>query len=189
MTYLVAAVEPTYADALDDIFHDAIQGLCGITDGSLIRPRWQPEPPNQPDFATNWVAFGIQSMDGDRNAYVWHDPAGNAGVGSDHMERDETLKLLCSFYGPGCSTMLNQFRDGLQIEQNRWALASFDIKLTEVQEAFTLPALLKEKWVKRMDINVIFKRRIRRVYQVNTVISDTLILNNEKYLTTIIINP
>lgn len=185
MAYTLPTITPLYGDALDDVFHDVIQGICGFSDGSLIRPRWQPEPPNQPDFNVDWVAFGVQTADADVYAYGKHDPSGNGGLGADQVERDETLKVLISFYGPNSTMLISQFRDGIQIDSNRDALTAVGIKLQECQTETVLPALLKEKWVKRIDTNVIFRRRVKRSYAVNTIVSANVGLNNGQYVTAI----
>lgn len=191
ISYLLPSSSPApiYGDALDDVFQINIAGITGITDTTLIRPRWQPEPPNQPDFGTNWVAFGVQVVDGDRFSYRKHDPTGNGGLGSDSLEKDETLQLLISFYGPNGTAICKQYQDGLQIDRNRDDLMVYGIKLVEVQEARVLPALLKEKWVRRIDISATFRRRIKRSYSIPTVVGDSVNLDNEQYQTPIVIPP
>ena len=73
-TYIQPGTPSTVFDAdLENIFHDAFVGITGIPAG-LVRPRWQPEPPLQPDFKTDWMAFGSQSFLGDWNVYSEHDP-------------------------------------------------------------------------------------------------------------------
>ncbi len=187
--YLPPTDTVKYDDALDNVFHGCIHGITAI-DKKLIRPRWQPEPPNQPDFTANWVAFGVMTLDADRFAYARHDPAASGGLGATDIERDERLKLLLSFYGPAASGYQARFSLGLQISQNRDALSAEGIKLVEVQEAFTLPALFKEKWVKRIDCAVIFRRRVARSYAIQNVDSADLTIDNEHYITPInITNP
>lgn len=183
-----ATPAPIYDQALDDIFHDLLAGITGIP-ATLVRPRWQPDPPNQPDFTTNWVAFGVQVGLADTFPWINHDPTGNAGLGSDQLERDEGLKVLCSFYGPAYTSMLARFRDGIQIESNRYDLEAAGIFLIEFQEPINLPALLKEKWVTRIDVNVLFKRRIRRSYSVNTIVALPPLsqINNLSSITKIIV--
>lgn len=176
--------EPLYGDDLDDVFSGVIEGITGIV-GELIRPRWQVEPPNQPDFAIDWVAFGIVSTKGDVFHYTDHDPTNDVDV----QEYDEVLTILHSFYGPNSSALINRYNAGIQVEQNRDALTLVGIKLVECQEVTTLPALLKEKWVKRYDCRTIFRRRVVRRYPVLTAVANTnptsggMTVNNELYLT------
>jgi hypothetical protein len=182
-TFLAPAVAspPLYDDPLEDAFQATIVGITGIA-GDLVRPRWQPEPPNQPPFTTNWVAFGIMTMDGDRYAWQGHDPTLNGGTGGNKFEKDERLNVLHSFYGPGSQQMAARYKDGLQIGLNREALLAFDIKLTECLETVNVPALMKNKWVKRVDMRALFVRRIKREYAVPSLLTATVGLNNDIYV-------
>lgn len=181
------SLAPLYGDALEDVFHDVIKGVLGFTDGTLIRPRWQPNPPNQPDFGTDWVAFGIMERKGDWSPYQAHDPTGNGGDGSNIFERDEELTLLHSYYGPNSAQLQSLFQDGLLIEQNRAALTANGIKLIEFKDAFNVPALLKETWVKKVDQRIVFKRRIRREYAIVHLLSANVSIDNEQYITQIVV--
>ncbi len=179
--YIAPASSPAYGDALDDVLQSVIVGLTGIA-GSLVRPRWQPEPPQQPAFTVNWVAFGLVRQVNDTFAYVGHNPA---GAGSDEVQEDELLYVLHSFYGPECHSLCARFRAGLMLAQNRDALTAANIALVEVQEATHLPALLKERWVKRIDVTAVYRRRTSRTYNVLTITSGQLGLDNEHYVTPI----
>ena len=157
-----------YDSGLDQIFHDMLAGIVGIT-GDLVRPRWQPEPPTQPPFDTNWIAFGVSKIKPDTFAYIGHDPNGDGGLGADVVERDERLDVLVSFIGPQPSTLLNMLIDGLQVGQNRDQLWTFGITLVEFSEPTMVPALTQEKWVKRMDTTGTFRRRTARGYNINNI--------------------
>lgn len=185
--FLAPTASPTYGDALDEILHAAIVGICELP-GKLVRPRWQPEPPQQPSFDTDWCAFGVTRADSDTFVYEGHIPAGNGGAGQSIIERDETLFVLHSFYGPNSHGLAERFRDGLEIAQNRATLAAAGVGLIEVGEATVLPVLLVEKWVRRVDVNVVYRRRTSRTYEVRNLISAELGLDNERYVTPIAVN-
>jgi len=190
-TYLPPGVSPAplYDDALADVFQTNVVGVTGVT-GSLVRPRWQPEPPNQPDFTTNWVAIGVTVMEGDKYAYKNHDPSLNGGLGGDYLEKDERIELVMSFYGPNASGLCKRYEDGLQIDRNRDDLLGYGIKLTEVLPARNIPALFKNKWVTRVDMTVVFRRRIKRVYGIPSVVGiPNSLLNNEQYESPITLPP
>lgn len=174
---------PLFGDALNDVFQGVLQGVTGVP-GNLIRPRWQPDPPNQPDFGVDWIAFGITLTRDDVFPYSGHDGTKDVDV----LERDQTLTILHSFYGPHGDYIAGLYNAGIQVEQNRDALTAVGIKLVECQEVTTLPALLKEKWVKRYDCRTVFRRRLKWMYPVLTVVANTdpteeLGINNEHYIT------
>ncbi len=185
--YINPVVSPVYGDALEDIFHAVIMGLTGIT-ATLIRPRWQPEPPNQPAFTDNWCAFGITSTDPDLFAYQRHDPLANGGLGMTSVDRDERLEVLHSFYGPLGQAMCARYRDGIMLSQNRYDLTQAGVKLVQVNKERSLPALLKERWVKRVDVLLVFSRRTSRSYGVPSLAGGSLGLDNEHYITPIVID-
>lgn len=181
--YISPSVEPIDDDEIENLMHDAIVGLTGI-EGSLVRPRWQPEPIQQPDFNENWVAFGITRWTPDTFSYQHQDDDSNHVV-----ERDILLYVLHSFYGPKSAGMCARFRDAFDISQNRDQLVAAGIELIEVQEALNVPALLKAHWVKRVDVVVVYRRRTSRTFPVLTITSGQFGLDNELYVTPIIVNP
>jgi len=181
--YLAPTSEPVEDNDLEDILQQAIVGLTGIQ-GDLVRPRWQPEPPQQPDFAENWVAFGITRDTPDTFSYQTTDELGATTVARDHL-----IYVLHSFYGPNSMGICNRFRDAFDVGQNRDALADAGIELVEVQEALNVPALLKAHWVKRVDVSVVYRRRTARTFPVLTITTGQLGIDNEAYVTPIIVNP
>lgn len=187
MPYLSPETVPAVVDddPLEDLVHGLLAGITGVP-AALVRPRWQPSPPVIPDFATNWIAFGITSAEVDSYAWIGHTPEARAGLGADQLERDETLKVLISFYGPLCKSILARFRDGVQIEFNRYDLEAAGIKFIDIGETINLPALLKEQWVKRLDAPITLRRRVRRVYAVPNLVgagASAVDLDNEFYHT------
>lgn len=181
--FLTPVQSPIYGADLDKVFHDAIVGITGLR-GDLVRPRWQPEPPAQPDFAVNWVAFGIVNNEVDTFAYDRHDPA----TETSKVERDEVLQVLHSFYGPDAMQYCETLRDGLEIAQNRDQLQSFGVYVQEVQRAIQIPALLKERWVKRVDAIVVYRRRTSRKYQIATLVSAEITVFDETGEITVKVN-
>lgn len=177
---------PANDDGLEDLLQMAIVGITGLP-GSLVRPRWQPEPPARPAFNVDWCAFGVPRSASDVNAYINLEDL--ALLGQEKVERDEWFECLHSFYGPNSAALCKRLRDGLEVSQNRDALRSVGISLTEVREAVVLPALLKEKWVRRVDVTVLYRRRTSSAYQVLTIQTGQLGLDNEHYVTPIFIQP
>jgi len=174
------APAPLEGQALFRFFHDLFAGILQI-DPALVRPRWQVEPPNQPDLATvSWLAFGITARATDTFAYVGHVGAVGATPGYDQLQRHEELTILTSHYGPEADLNAEVLRDGLQIAQNREVLQLNNMSVIETGEALTVPVLVKERWLYRVDLSVRIRRQITRNYPVldlasaaGTIASDT----------------
>lgn len=144
-----------------------VVGITGLP-GNLVRPAWQPEPLNLPPNGTDWAAIRTTSSDPDTYAVVTHDPSGQ---GQDILQRHETVNMLVSFYGPGADSNAALLQDGLQIAQNREVLTLSEVALQQTQAPVTVPVLIKEMWYYRVDLLVIFKRKIKRFYPVLNVLS------------------
>jgi len=183
--YLLPITEPIYDDPLEDFFHGFFQAITALP-GDHVRPRWQPEPGNMPDFNADWLAFGITLYKDDIFAYQGADPGNEE---QDIIERDEIITMLISTYGPNATRLVKLISIGVQLAQNRAVLRANQITVVEVQDPVPLPALLKSKWVKRTDLNIRFRRRAGWTYAVRPVASADLGLDNELYLTPIIVEP
>ena len=180
-----ASPAPFEGAALSAFIHDLIQSITNLPGQSIV-PRWQPEPPNLATFGTNWCAFGITARVADFNAYIRHV---DASPPYDELQRHEILDILTSFYGPDADGFVEVFREGLQIPQNREALQRNSMGLIETGDAITLPALVKDRWLYRVDLSAKIKRQIVRQYPILDLASATTTLNNEQYLTTIAVTP
>lgn len=185
--YLAPASEPDYDDDLDDVLQEAVVGITGLP-GPLVRPRWQSNPPQQPEFDVDWCAFGVTRVSGDIFSYQGFDPTANDAQGAVSLEEDELLYCLASFYGPNATKNCKRLRAGLAIGQNRATLASNNVAIVEVGESVNLPALLQEKWVKRVDMAVTFRRRVHRSFPILTIESGDVGLDNEHYVTPLTIS-
>ena len=162
---------PLEDDALDDFLHDVFQGVAGIADPKLVRPRWQPDTPNLPDRSVTWMAFGIMNRSADTFAAVIHDGAAAAGEGADVVQRNELLDIMCSFYGPNCQATGALFRDGLSVAQNREVLFLNGMGLVSVGDLKKAPELVKNVWLPRADLPLVIRREIRREYPVLNLLS------------------
>jgi len=172
---------PTDEGLSDDALHDVLQAtIVGITalPGSMVRPRWQPNPPNQPEATESWVAFGIVSGESDWDAaFVQVDDADGGHV--DGL-RGENSQMLVSFYGPRAGRLAARLRAGLAVDQNRDLLRANKITIIGTTGPTTVPALLRQTWVPRVDITVTIHRDISTSFPIRTII-DTPILNDEIY--------
>lgn len=184
--YIQPLSSPLNDEALDDLLHDVVQQLAGFTDATLVRPRVQVEPPVQPPFTTNWVAYGIVKTTQDTQGYEEHDPQLE---GTSAVERTYEHDVLMSFYGPNSSAYLERLRDATQLSQNREALFAQNIAVIEVTDGIFVPVQLKEKWVRRVDATLRLRRKTHRVYNVLNLESAHLGIDNESYITPINVTP
>lgn len=174
-------------DELLDLLQPIVAGVGGYPDSSLVRPGWQtPDVPNQPDFKTDWCALRIARTRPDTYRYETHVDDGD---GYDVVEYSEEVDLMISCYGPKSQGFARVIRDGFQIAQNRSALQSLDIDTLFVSEPTTLPLLITNVWVRRVDIVITLRRIVERKYGVLTVIlpPSGSGIDNEHYVTPIYI--
>lgn len=162
-----ASPAPLEGQALNRFLQQVFVGITGF-DGTLVRPRWQAEPPNIPPFGTDWMAFGITRRKGDDFASNVHSPNGN---GADSVYRQEILTILCTFYGPDSDNYASLLREGFFVPQNREVLLLNSFGLVEVGEAVAVPEMIKDRWIYRIDMNVRLRRSILRTYPVLNVLS------------------
>lgn len=180
MAYRQPSPPPPLNDiSLEDVFQQAVAGITGI-DTNLVRPRLQPTVPNYPDFSVDWVALGVQTVDQDNFAHSQHRGSlEHPDESRTTVSRDELLELFLSFYGPNCHESMSRMREGLMLAENRAELAKVGIQVGRIGKPQLLPALLKERWVKRVDIKLYFTRRVTRTYQENTIATADVTIDTE----------
>lgn len=142
-------------------------GLSGIP-GPFVRPEWQPEEPKQPDIGVDWIAFGIKSNLPDANAYQSID-----NEGATTLQRQETLTISLSVYGPQAMDTISLIRDGFQIPQNSSSLKKANMGYVDVTESHHVPDLVNERWIDRYVCDIILHRYIVRNYPILDFISAT----------------
>ena len=149
------------------------QWIAGMTclDSSLVRPRFQDEPPDLPPAAVAWASFGIASRLFDTYPEVRHH---GDGEGVDELRRNEELQLLVSFYDTGINGLADYnaalFRDATAIAQNRETLQLNGMGLVAVSGMTAVPSLVKQRWQYRVDIQVTLRRMVTRSYQVRNLL-------------------
>jgi hypothetical protein len=163
--YLIPTATPLYGTVLEDLFQKVIVGITNLP-GNLVRPRYQVNPPTLPDGDVTWASFSVYVEPVQWNPYKTMENDLTYTV-----EGEETLTVLVSFIGPQGQEYERRWRDGMQLAQNRDELIEASIGFIEFADAVNVPSLVKERWVKRVDIRGTFKRWTVREYAVRQLVS------------------
>lgn len=156
---------------LDQFLQTMVVGISGYPT-TLVRPRWQLEAPLQPRVNVDWVSFGIHQNTPDANAAVDLDFDGDY-----FLNRQKTLELLVSFYGPHSGDNISAFTDGFQIQQNLAALRSANMGFKESSASIRVPELVNELWMDRWDMTLILVIQELRTYNVLSFASAVVTIN------------
>ena len=151
----------------DTVLQQLVVGLTGLP-GNLVRPRWQPVPPIQPEPTVNWCAIGVLAITPNDGPQITHNPLGGAGQGVDTVDRHETIDVLASFYGPQGMSYAAILRDGLGVPQNVEGLLAVGMAFTDAGVSRQAPELVNQQWIRRQDIALRFRRHLQRSYAIQT---------------------
>lgn len=172
----VAPSSALFDAALDDLIQKLVVGVTGLP-GPMVRPRWQPVVPKQPEPGTDWCAIGISSIEPTDYPTEDHDGTGN---GSDVQQAWEEFTVLASFYGPNGMANASLLRRGVYVPQNREALQVAGIDVVEAGTTTPAPDLINQQWIRRYDIPVRLRRKVQSIYPVlnlasadDSIVTDT----------------
>jgi hypothetical protein len=185
--YLTPSVTPAplQGDSLNTFIQPIIVGITGLP-GAMVRPAFQTEPPDAPDGGTAWAAFRYTGRKTDTYPYVGH----NAD-GSDTLRRHEEIDILVSFYDLGSSGLADQYaallRDGLAIPQNLEVLKQTGMGFVSCGDLTTVPVIIKQRWLYRVDLPFTIRREIVRVYPVLNVLTATATVTTDSGISETII--
>lgn len=159
--YLTPTTPPPDDDIdLDVIFQGAVAGITGLA-GDMVRPRWQPTEPKIPVNGTNWCGVGVMVTNPDDFPYLEH-----FASGKDTLKRHEEIEVMASFYGTNSARYAKILRDGLFIAQNIEQLKKKNINFVDAGDVRQFHELINNKWQKRNDITLKFRRQIVRDYDI-----------------------
>jgi hypothetical protein len=164
--------------ALSILIDATIVGITGLS-GTLVRPRWQPTPPVQPDGNTNWVAVGITPLRRNQpQLQIIQQDDGDYLLTHNHQQE---LDVLCSFYGPDARGFAELLADGITIPNNRWVLEANSIRFIRMGETRSVPSIVNASWINRADIVMTLTRDITRTYDIPSILAATatVYFNNE----------
>lgn len=191
--YLTPSVaSPPLEDAeLDALIQQMVVGITGLP-GNMVRPRWQPVVPKQPEPSVNWCAIGVTTQDSDAGPAIVHQadfvgnvvladgtqvaessgPVGYGDInGRDTYIRHQDIEVLASFYGPNGKRYAQQLSDGLAIPQNREQLGVNDMAFVDAGAIRAVPEMVNQQWIRRYDMTVRLRRKITRTYAVLNLLS------------------
>lgn len=178
--YLSPLTRPLMGRDLARLFQQMVVGVTGI-DGQSVRPRWQAEPANVPDFGDAWVAIGIQRRE--TRGFAW-EQFSRGDNPTYYLSRHEELRLLCSFYDNGTDQIADQLaltlRDGLQLAQNREVLDAAGIGFVNSGDLVAAPSLLKQRWLYRVDMPLMFRRTLVWTYPVLPLLGTEVQIHAER---------
>lgn len=147
-------------ERLEDVLHDVFTGITGFP-GELVRPRWQPDPPEVPEPDVNWCAFGITQFDPANFPEIRHD---GEGEGCDELVDQEELQVLVSFFGPLHMVNARVLRRGLHVPQNRALLRPAGLAFVKAGTILPLPGQVALGWRPRADIPLTFRLETKSSY-------------------------
>lgn len=165
----VPPILPLDDAALDSVLQALVVGITSLP-GSLVRPRWQPVPPKQPEPNVNWCAIGVTDSEDTDSPCISYDPVNNV---EDYLD-DEVFNVLASFYGPNAQAYMRLLKAGLNVPQNLEVLLQYSIRFTGRGAGRTASELVNQQWRRRYDLPLSFRRRISLVYGVENILSATV---------------
>ena len=162
--------EPLSDVALQDFMHDWLAGISGV-DNTLVRPRWQGTPPNIPDKGIDWLAFGLKGRSKQGTPYNVHLPNANGGLGRDQLRQHEELDFLVTAYGPNADLITTRLKCGMFVAQNREPLQLVNMDFVDCGDPVTVPELIKNQWLYRVDLTFTIRRQIVLEYDVQNILT------------------
>lgn len=137
---------------------------------SLVRPRWQPTPPEQPPAGTPWAAVGVTRRTGQGYTHQVMSTLPGTATEALLVRRWAAFEALVSFYGPNGDDLAELFRDSVQLNQNLAGLYLYGVKVTGVGDVQAVPDLVNLQWIDHQDVPFDLVREFDRYYPVRSIL-------------------
>lgn len=137
--------------------------------GSLVFQRWQAEPPNWPDFGTDWAAVGESGRARDTFANV-------VKLEDDELVivyRNQIISVLCSFYGPNARANCEILSMGFFVAQNREQMTLQGYGYVDQADSVVTSDKQGTRWVPRIDLPFRLRRAQAYTYPVLNLVGAT----------------
>lgn len=163
-------LHPTSAPPADDLDLDillqqVVKNILNV-DGRLVRPRWQAEAPPQPSPSSDWFSIGVMREFPDANvAWMPHPTDDTKRV----QRRQWELEVVFSAYGPNASRNCTTLQNGLLVQQNISHLRPYKLNYVGCNDSVLVPELINGKWVRRVDLALVFRRQLDTTYAIPSV--------------------
>lgn len=167
----VDAVDPLSDDGLADALQRMVVGITGLP-GQMVRPRFQPDPPDIPENDQDWCAISVTDTEPlAGNVEQIQIGAADGGQGQTRMRGFETMTVLSSFYGPNAMRYAKRLRDGLLLEQNRDEI-QFDgsLNLLWFGTIRNVSDYQNTTFRNRFDFPIRLRHRFERTYNVRNIV-------------------
>lgn len=148
-------------NALEDALHDLIAKATNLP-GAMIRPRWQPTPPKQPEANEDWCAFGIIGIDEEAAQLV-------QGDNEARLHTEDLLDVLFSFYGPAALQNARAVKNALHIGQNRDPLRSIGVAVVDAAAINPAADLVGGRWLGRFDLSLVLRQAENAVVNIKNM--------------------
>lgn len=159
--------------------------VVGITamPGKTVFQRWQPggEPPNLPDFGTDWAAVG-ESGDRQKDTFAYSEQTDNGLL----VYRNEILTVLVSFYGPNARRNANVLSMGFMVAQNREAMQQNGYGFVDISSSLLTSDLFNNRWVQRIDVSFRVRRSVTFIYPVLDLVGAQIVFTEPADTVTVI---
>jgi hypothetical protein len=167
--YVIDTAPRPSSDAIQAALQTMTAALSALP-GTLVRPRWQPMPPVQPDANTTWASIGVVLIEADEFPFLSHVGsavlAGQTMPGYTVMQRHMTLTVVATFYGPMADDTASMMRDAMYVPQNWEPLAALGIKLLTIHDLARQPELLNNQYIDRVDLRLELRMQQQRNYPI-----------------------